>query len=309
MVGYGALYRLGDGILFAFLGDDDAPRALSIDIDDGAPKWGDVMDGIVRRRDGRMGFIDLGAGAPPAMAILPIKSIIYEGAHVRVRIIRDGFGTKPPECVIVDMGTSESGANRAQCAWARGLFSVQHTVPVPLTVYDRDLFENACIFLNQNTLTDAWTPILKTTENPPAAIVDAFDDVLNPCIPLKNGGSLIIEEGETLTAIDVNTSGPTGSGSPLKNNHDIVSFNQCVLAEIAHHIQLRDLSGAIMIDLIRMGDGKNRLAVMKNAQQVFGSDPRIQVLGWTRGGFFELTRRRDRPSLGRLYGAIKRKII
>lgn len=310
MGGYGAIYRWGNGIFFVSLTEDDVPSALSLDIDDDAPKWDDVFKGIVRRRDGRMGFVDVGSG-PPAMTILSTKSDAYEGSHVRVRITREGFAAKPPECVVLESCAQDSEALgpilRAESYLFRALRAA-HQTSVPLTIYDRDLFENVCIFLNKNALIDAWAPLLKTTENPPAAILAVFDDLLTPCVPLKNGGSLIVEEGETLTAIDVNTSGPTGAHPPLKNKQDILLFNQKVLPDIAHQIQIRDLSGALFIDLIRMGDAKSRLAVLESAQKLFAPDPRIQVLGWTRGGFFELTRRRDRSSLTRLYSALKRNL-
>ena len=57
---------------------------------------------------------------------------------------------------------------------------------------------------------------------------------------LKSGGSLVIDETEALTVIDVNTSKYTG-GSSL--NETIVKTNLDAAGEIARQLRLRDIGG------------------------------------------------------------------
>ena len=101
-------------------------------------------------------------------------------------------------------------------------------------------------------------------------------------IPIP-GGRLLVEEGETLTAIDVN-----GAGSRL---------DLCLAAarEIGRLIRLRELGGTLVVDF-PFTDGKgdrNRVdAAMKAA--VAGDPEPVDCLGWTRTGLYEMTR----PRLG-----------
>ena len=70
--------------------------------------------------------------------------------------------------------------------------------------------------------------------------------------------------------------------------------------EIARQIRLRNLAGAILIDFIGMTRIEDREKVAKAFSQATADDPAaVQLRGFTRLGFAEVTRRRMRASLNR----------
>src|SRR5258708_3574957 len=63
-------------------------------------------------------------------------------------------------------------------------------------------------------------------------------------VPLKSGGSLVIDQGEALTAIDVNTGSFTNTGSG--NLEDTVTANNLEACdEVARQLRLRNIGGII----------------------------------------------------------------
>ena len=73
-------------------------------------------------------------------------------------------------------------------------------------------------------------------------------------VKLKSGASLVIDSGEALTSIDINSAKSTKGGdieeTALKTNLEAA-------AEIGKQVKLRDLGGLIVIDFIDMEDPKN----------------------------------------------------
>jgi ribonuclease G len=124
-----------------------------------------------------------------------------------------------------------------------------------------------------------------------------IERALRPRVPLPSGGEIVIEEGETLTAIDVNTRGASGEGS---RGGAILATNLEAAAEIARQIRLRNIAGAILIDFIGMKRDEERQKVADAFAQAAADDPAaVQLRGFTRLGFAEVTRRRMRNSLDR----------
>ncbi len=107
---------------------------------------------------------------------------------------------------------------------------------------------------------------------------------------LPSGGSLIIEQTEALTVIDVNTGKNVGSSSL----EDTVFRNNLEAAEgIAHQLRLRDIGGIIVIDFVDMENKKNRDEVMRVFRQALSRDKtRTQVFDISELGLAEMTRKR-----------------
>lgn len=113
-------------------------------------------------------------------------------------------------------------------------------------------------------------------------------------IPLESGGHLIWEETEALTVIDVNTGKFTGT-SDLEDT--VVRTNLEAAAEIARLLRLRDVGGIIIIDFIDMLQESNREKVMQRlADKSRGDQTKTTILGWTRLGLLELTRKKAREN-------------
>lgn len=115
-------------------------------------------------------------------------------------------------------------------------------------------------------------------------------------IRLPSGGSIVVDQTEALTAIDVNSSRAT-KGSDIEET----AFNTNLEAaeEVARQMRLRDLGGLVVIDFIDMGSGKHQRAVEDRLQQALRQDrARVQIGKISRFGLLELSRQRLRPSLG-----------
>lgn len=124
---------------------------------------------------------------------------------------------------------------------------------------------------------------------------DQIDEMYSPVVPLKSGGSLIINPTEALVSIDVN------SGKATKERHieeTAIKTNLEAAEEVARVLRLRDLAGIVVIDFIDMEDEKNVHLVERKFREFIKSDrARIQVGRISMFGLLELSRQRLRPSI------------
>ncbi len=123
-----------------------------------------------------------------------------------------------------------------------------------------------------------------------------IDNLRKIKLPLPNGGSIIIQEAESLCAIDVNTGKFTGSKS---QEETVTQTNIEAANEIAHQLRLRNIGGIIVIDFIDMRKASSRHRVVEAlAQAVQGDRAKIRILPITKLGLVEMTRERKRASTG-----------
>ena len=90
-------------------------------------------------------------------------------------------------------------------------------------------------------------------------------------VPLKSGGSLVIDQGEALTAIDVNTGSFVGSGRELEETVTLNNLEAC--EEVARQLRLRNIGGIIVIDFVDMDKEQNRRKVWDAFQKALSRDP------------------------------------
>src|SRR5215207_9589935 len=119
-------------------------------------------------------------------------------------------------------------------------------------------------------------------------------------VPLKSGGSLVIDQGEALTAIDVNTGSFTNTGSG--NLEDTVTANNLeACEEVARQLRLRNIGGIIVVDFVDMDKEGNRRKVWDAFQKALSKDrARTNVTKISELGLVEMTRKRTRESLVQL---------
>ncbi len=121
-------------------------------------------------------------------------------------------------------------------------------------------------------------------------IQDQLEDALRQEVTLPSGGSLIIEEGQTLTAIDINA-GKNLSAVQQKNYSKNFYVNQEALGEVAKQIRLRNLSGHILIDVIPLSSGVEKKELLDYLSgQIQQDSAYCRVAGYSRLGLIELTR-------------------
>jgi ribonuclease E len=116
-------------------------------------------------------------------------------------------------------------------------------------------------------------------------------------VPLRGGGSLVIDQTEALVAIDVNSGSFRTDGGPEES---AFALNQIAAREIARQLRLRDLGGVIVNDFIDMRREKHRRIVEKTLHDSMKRDrARTKILRTSPLGLIEMTRQRIRPSLKR----------
>ena len=112
---------------------------------------------------------------------------------------------------------------------------------------------------------------------------------------LKSGGSLVIDETEALTVIDVNTSKFVGSSSLSET---IIRTNLDAANEIARQMRLRDIGGIIIIDFIDMNNARDKQSVVKALEMALKKDrSRTKISNITPLGLIEMTRKRTGETL------------
>ena len=142
-------------------------------------------------------------------------------------------------------------------------------------------------------LYEAKTPIFKAFN-----IEKQIETIRETKVSLPNGGSIVIQEAESLCAIDVNTGRFTGSKS---QEETVTATNIEAATLVAQQIRLRNIGGIIVVDFIDMRKASNRAKVMEAfADACRGDRAKIRILPITRLGLIELTRERKRMSTAAL---------
>lgn len=194
---------------------------------------------------------------------LPCPKLIYREVDLSHKIIRDSFSEKTDKVIINDKSKYNS------------ILDFHDLISPNLKerlIYDGD-FD---IRYERNIMKDIKTALERR-------------------VFLKSGGSIVIDETEALTAIDVNTGKFTGT----KNLEDtVVKTNLEACEEIARQIRLRDISGIIIIDFIDMKDNNDISLVLDKLEEYLKLDRnKANIIGITKLGLVELTRRKIRNSL------------
>jgi ribonuclease G len=127
-----------------------------------------------------------------------------------------------------------------------------------------------------------------------------IDRALERKVFLKSGGSLIVDQAEACTIIDVNTGKFVGKRkSSLEET--LTKNNLEAAREVAEQLRLRNLGGIIIVDFVDMEKESNRRKVAKAFEEALKTDrARTSVSRISEFGMIEMTRKRTRESLGRL---------
>ncbi len=100
----------------------------------------------------------------------------------------------------------------------------------------------------------------------------AIAGVMSRRVDLPSGGYLIIDYGEALTVIDVNSGSFIGRGKGAGLEDTITKTNLEAAEEVVNQLRLRDIGGIIVIDFIDMARARNRDAVMKTLRKTLDED-------------------------------------
>jgi ribonuclease E len=124
---------------------------------------------------------------------------------------------------------------------------------------------------------------------------EQIDQIHEKKVPLKSGGSIVIEPTEALVTIDVNSGKSTGE----KGVEDTAfKTNMEAAEEAARQLRLRDLGGLIVLDFIDMRDKKHMIEVEKTLKNSLKADKaRVTVGRISQFGLLEMSRQRIKAAL------------
>ncbi len=112
---------------------------------------------------------------------------------------------------------------------------------------------------------------------------------------LPSGGTLVIDQGEALTAVDVNSGKYTGKQDP---DETILKTNMEAAKEIAYQLRLRNIGGIIVIDFIDMRSSEHQELVRSTLIEELKNDyARSRVLPMSELGLIQMTRKRVAESI------------
>jgi ribonuclease G len=202
------------------------------------------------------------SGGPNAGATPPL--LVYQDLSLAQRVLRDMVGPGTARVMI------DSRENHQKLA----AFSDKYMPQV------RDRLEH---YTGERPLFDLY------------GVETEIEKALSRRVELKSGGTLVIDQTEAMTTIDVNTSGFVGS----RNFDDTVFKTNLEAAQaIARQLRLRNLGGIIIIDFIDMESVEHRNAVLDELRRGLARDrTRVTLNGFTALGLVEMTRKRTRESL------------
>ena len=122
-----------------------------------------------------------------------------------------------------------------------------------------------------------------------------LDRLMKHKVPLKSGGSLVIDEMEALTAIDVNTGKQVGSTN-LEDT--VLKANIEACDEILRQLRLRDMGGIIVCDFIDMeAEGARKQVLDRFSAGLEKDRARTRVGRVSSLGLVEVTRKRTGESV------------
>ena len=228
-------------------------------------------------------FITLPGGAEGFLPDSMGASGLTSGAAVTVAVTRSAQGGKGPR---VTARTAQEPPG-PPLALSRGPGAIERLLALypdaPVIVDDPAAYPGASRVVPQ-----AWDDAIN-------AAVDALAD---PIIPLPGGGQASIHPTPALVAIDLDAGAATGERRTKAAAQR--AANEAAIPAIARAIRLRNLSGAIVVDLAGMA-AKARVALAPAFAAALAGDPlQPRFFGFTALGLAEIMRPRVHPPLHEL---------
>jgi ribonuclease G len=129
-------------------------------------------------------------------------------------------------------------------------------------------------------------------------VEDEIRRALEPRVPLKSGGYIVIQQTEAMTTVDVNTGGYVGHRNLEET---IFRTNLEAAVAVARQLRIRNLGGIIVLDFIDMEEPEHREALLASLQEALAGDrAQPHIANVSPLGLVEMTRKRTRESLEHL---------
>jgi Ribonuclease G/E len=206
------------------------------------------------------------------------------GDMLAVRVVRAAQGGKGPRLAV----SQDDPGQGSPALLRRGPNAIERLAalyPGPVTIDDPAVAALLRPALGDRVQTGpAWTPAWSDAI---AADVEALG---SPLVALPGGLRALIEPTAALVAIDMDMATATGRREPKPAAQE--AANRAALPALARQIRLRNLSGAILVDLAGLSI-RRRAALADPLRQALATDPAApRLLGFTAGGLAEIHRPR-----------------
>ena len=242
-----------------------------------------------------------GAGS----GFLPIRDgerRLLDGDAVPVRVVRSAQAGKGPRLQLAAEDLHD-GADRA------GAPRLLERGPDPLAQLAA-AHPEAAIVLDDPGLAATLPPALRSrvrlTEAAfPEPLLAQIEALASPDLALPGGLRASIHPTPALVAIDVD--GGTSSAGRQPKQHAQFGANRAAIGPLLHQLRLRNLSGAILIDLAGLASRK-RAALRPEIEAALARDPLApRLLGFTALGLVEILRPRHPSAAARAAGRAARR--
>lgn len=144
-----------------------------------------------------------------------------------------------------------------------------------------------------------FKPVVRFVEGDSFITEGAYEkikEIYKRIIPLESGGNVVIDRTEAMTVIDVNSASNVSGGDVAETS---LVTNLEAASQIARHLRLRNIGGIIVIDFIDMKTDEDRTKVVNAFTEELKKDKaKSFVLGFTKLGLLEMTRRRSTAAIG-----------
>ncbi len=125
-------------------------------------------------------------------------------------------------------------------------------------------------------------------------VEEQIESVFGRRVPLRSGGSIVIDGTEALTAIDVNSGGAVRGANPEET---AFRTNREAAAEVARQLRLRDIGGIIVVDFIDMRDSPHIREIEQLMRDEMHIDKaRHETSRISSLGLMQISRQRLRPA-------------
>lgn len=193
-----------------------------------------------------------------------VPSLIHQDLKMMLRLVRDTFTDEIDELIIND---AQKG---------REIIRFMHDISPKLAKRVKIVEQDVSIHEQDH-------------------IEEALAKAFRPKVWLDNGGYLIIDHTEALTVIDVNTGKFIGS---VDLEQTVFETNLEATKKIAQLLRLRDIGGIIIVDFIDMAVEEHREQIVATLEKLMKRDrTKVLVVGWTKLGLLEITRKKVRESM------------
>jgi ribonuclease E len=195
---------------------------------------------------------------------LPAPSVVYQERDLVIRSIRDYFTPDITEILVDDREVYKRAREFLQSIMPR--------------------------YVNRIKLYREKRPIFSKYQ-----LEDQIEAIYEDKIPLKSGGSIVIERTEAMVSIDVNS-----GRSTQERGMEETAFktNMEAAEEAARQLRLRDLGGLVVIDFIDMRDRKHIQEVERCLKNALKRDKaRTEMSRISKFGLIEISRQRLKPAL------------